>query len=77
MKYADYLAGRTTYFACQADPRFSYCLYAPQDIQHICVYVHGTYRDAEFYRNHLQDFAEAYHVLSRLALVSSWHNRSK
>jgi pimeloyl-ACP methyl ester carboxylesterase len=58
-----YLTGRTPFLACQADPRFSYCLYVPQEIRQICVYIHGTYRDATLYRDHLQDFAENHRVL--------------
>jgi len=59
------LTGRTPMFACQADPRFSYCLYVPQDIgpaerQPLAVVVHGDRRTAERYRDALTDFAEAH-----------------
>ena len=54
-----YFIGRTTYFASSVDPRFSYCLYVPEQIRHICVYVHGTTRDAASFRDRLSAFAEA------------------
>ena len=53
-----YLTGRTPFIACRADPRFSYCLYVPENPAGICVYVHGTYRDAALYRDNLISFAE-------------------
>jgi len=58
-----FLIRRTAFLAHRADPRFSYCLYAPDEIRQICVYVHGTYRDAAFYRDHLSDFAIRHRVL--------------
>ena len=58
-----FLFRRTAFFAHRADPRFSYCLYVPDAIRQICVYVHGTYRDAAFYRDHLSDFAIRNRVL--------------
>ena len=58
-----FLFRRTAFFAYRADPRFSYCLYVPDAIRQICVYVHGTYRDAAFYRDHLSDFAIRNRVL--------------
>lgn len=60
-----FLFTRTAFFAHHADPRFSYCLYVPDDIRQICVYVHGTYRDAAFFRDHLSDFA----IRNRVLLV--------
>lgn len=56
---------RTAFFAHRADPRFSYCLYVPEEIRQICVYIHGTYRDAGFYRDQLSDFA----IRNRVLLV--------
>ncbi|MDE2945704.1 MAG: alpha/beta hydrolase [Chloroflexota bacterium] len=56
-KGSPFLYGRTSFIAYSADPRFSYCLYLPDEIRRICVYVHGTYRDAAFYRDQLTDFA--------------------
>jgi len=56
-KGSPFLYHRTSYIAFGADPRFSYCLYVPDEIRRICVYVHGTYRDAAMYRDQLTDFA--------------------
>lgn len=58
-----FLYQRTSYIAYGGDPRFSYCLYVPAEIRRICVYVHGTYRDAAFYRDQLSDFAIRNQVL--------------
>lgn len=58
-----FLYQRTSYIAYGADPRFSYCLFVPAEIRQICVYVHGTYRDAAFYRDQLTDFAIRNQVL--------------
>ena len=58
-----FLFQRTSYIAYGADPRFSYCLFVPAEIRQICVYVHGTYRDAAFYRDQLADFAVRNQVL--------------
>lgn len=60
-----FLFKRTAFLAHRADPRFSYCLYVPDEIRQICVYVHGTYRDAASYRDHLSDFA----IRNRVLLV--------
>jgi poly(3-hydroxybutyrate) depolymerase len=35
----------------------------PDRIDALCIYVHGTYRDAAFFRDGLSDFAEAHHCL--------------
>ena len=58
--------GRTTMFACQADQRFSYCLYVPDSYDEegiqtypLAVIVHGTNRTAQEYRDAFVDFAEA------------------
>lgn len=56
-KRSPFLYGRTSFIAYGADPRFSYCLYVPAEIRQICVYIHGTYRDAAAYRDQLTDFA--------------------
>ncbi|MDE2634994.1 MAG: alpha/beta hydrolase [Chloroflexota bacterium] len=58
-----FLYRRTSFIAYGADPRFSYCLFVPAAIRQICVYVHGTYRDAAFYRDQLTDFAIRNQVL--------------
>ena len=61
-----YGIGATPMFACQADPRFSYCLYVPdryideQDrVWPLVVLVHGTDRPAQGYRDAFADFAVA------------------
>ena len=56
-----YDRGATTFYACQADQRFSYCLYVPEQIRAGCsllVVVHGSRRTPEKYRDLLADFAE-------------------
>ena len=62
---AYYGLGATPLFACQADQRFSYCLYVPtsypqdQDREWpLAVIVHGTDRPAQGYRDAFADFAE-------------------
>lgn len=62
-KGSPFLYGRTSFIAYGADPRFSYCLCVPDEMRRICVYVHGTYRDAAFYRDQLMDFAVRNQVL--------------
>lgn len=58
-----YAVGSTPFFHCQADARFAYCLYVPTSPQTLCVYVHGTERDVNHYRDHLGAFAEENQVL--------------
>ncbi|MYE27964.1 MAG: alpha/beta hydrolase [Chloroflexi bacterium] len=58
-----FLYRRTSFIAYGGDPRFSTCLFVPAAIRQICVYVHGTYRDAAFYRDQLTDFAIRNQVL--------------
>ncbi|GAA2848494.1 hypothetical protein GCM10010517_05740 [Streptosporangium fragile] len=62
-----YDLGRTPFFACEADQRFSYCLYVPEDYDEsghqryeLVVVVHGTDRTAAEYRNLFADFCEAH-----------------
>ncbi|MDY7102271.1 MAG: alpha/beta hydrolase [Actinomycetota bacterium] len=50
--------GRTPMIACQADQRFSYCLYVPEDYDadgdrwyRVIVAVHGTERGVQYYRD--------------------------
>ena len=55
--------GATPFWSCQADPRFSYCLYVPSQADEatrlpLFVCIHGSYRVAESYRDHLWRFAE-------------------
>lgn len=56
----------TTQFVCQADPRFSFCAYIPEDYDEsksdqysLAVIVHGSMRNAQQYRDAFVDFAEA------------------
>lgn len=57
--------GTTSFFACRADPRFSYCLYVPKgfsehetDRRRLIVVLHGSLRNAESYRNDYVAFGE-------------------
>lgn len=60
-----YQRGRIPFTACQADPRFSYCLYVPschlgqrQAEAPLLVVVHGSARTAEGFRDAFIEFAE-------------------
>ncbi|HYE49892.1 MAG TPA: alpha/beta hydrolase [Azospirillaceae bacterium] len=60
-----YDRGATPFFACQADQRFSYCLYVPSGYdpdagtdRPVLVTVHGSHRVAESYRNAYRAFSE-------------------
>jgi poly(3-hydroxybutyrate) depolymerase len=62
--------GATTFFACQYDQRFSYCLYIPlqYDVADskeypLLVVVHGSHRNAEAYRDRLADWAEEHQTI--------------
>ncbi|QJQ93855.1 MULTISPECIES: alpha/beta fold hydrolase [Halomonadaceae] len=61
-----YRRGTTTVFSCRQDPRFSYCLYVPQELDQaphtytLLVAVHGTGRTMNAYRDAFAEFAE-YH----------------
>ena len=64
LSYYDF--GRTTVYACQADSRFCYCAYIPENYNEqaenryaLAVVVHGTDRGMTAYREHFVDFAEA------------------
>lgn len=57
--------GRTTHFACQYDPRFSYSLYIPNrfseeksELFSLAIIVHGSMRNAQEYRDEFIDFSE-------------------
>ncbi|MCG7393388.1 alpha/beta hydrolase [Microvirga sp. ACRRW] len=58
-----YRTGATPFWVCQADPRFSYCLYVPEGARPsrplpLIVVVHGSYRVPEAYRDRFAKFAE-------------------
>lgn len=62
-----YQRGRIPFTACQADPRFSYCLYVPnnhldqmQSEAPLLVVVHGSGRTAEGFRDAFIEFAETH-----------------
>ena len=64
-----YETGATPLFACQADQRFSYCLYVPHGYQpegaplKLAVFVHGTGRNPFAYRDAASKFADEHHCL--------------
>jgi poly(3-hydroxybutyrate) depolymerase len=57
-----YDLGPTSVFSCKADPRFSYCLYVPQDLgqggqaPELVVAMHGTGRGFTGYRDAFEEF---------------------
>lgn len=60
-----YERGATPFFACQADPRTSFCLYVPSSYDEsgeapadLIVLMHGTERGAQRYRDEFAGFAE-------------------
>jgi poly(3-hydroxybutyrate) depolymerase len=61
--------GRTTSFACQADQRFSYCLYVPKGwneaptATRVLVAMHDSLRDNQALRDRFSDYAEASNTL--------------
>lgn len=63
-----YFLGRTPTFACQADPRFSYCLYVPPEHAErgrarILVAVHDTLRNHQAMREAFVEYAEEANTL--------------
>ena len=65
-----YDRGATPYFANRKDPRFSYCLYVPEDYEFdgtdtydLIVLIHGTARWAEHYRGAFSDFCERHRAI--------------
>lgn len=67
---SSYDFGRTTFYASQMDPRFSYCAYVPTDYaeegdeEHpLVVVVHGTLRDAAGCRDGFAAFAETHRCI--------------
>lgn len=61
MRPPGYFTGRTPSFACQADQRFSYCLYAPcrTPPRVLLVAVHDTLRNNQSLRDAFAEHAEA------------------
>ena len=64
-RISSYGLGRTAFFACQFDQRFSYCLYVPNNFDEdgtatypLAVVVHGSLRNAAESRDAFIDFAE-------------------
>jgi poly(3-hydroxybutyrate) depolymerase len=64
-RLSHYDFGRTTVFACQADPRFAWCAYLPESYKEdagtaypLLVSVHGTLRDMAAYREVFVPLAE-------------------
>ncbi len=59
--------GRTPSFACQADPRFSYCLYVPRAPEpaatRMLIAIHDTARNNQSLRDLFADFAESTNTL--------------
>jgi poly(3-hydroxybutyrate) depolymerase len=59
----------TTQYACQADSRFSYWMYVPQDYRDeagpypVIVPVHGTHRRGMMYRDQFSPFAEKHQCI--------------
>lgn len=56
--------GRTPFYACQYDQRFSYCLYVPRNYDEnkkypLVVIIHGTERASQQYRDKFIDFAKS------------------
>lgn len=65
-----YDIGATPFFALQRDPRFSYCLYVPEDYREegeeryrLIVLVHGTERAAGTYRDAFIEFADRHRCI--------------
>jgi poly(3-hydroxybutyrate) depolymerase len=61
MRTPGYFTGKTPSFACQADPRFSYCLYVPRQapVRSMLVAVHDTLRNNQALRDAFAEHAEA------------------
>ncbi|MBE1559335.1 hypothetical protein [Nonomuraea africana] len=66
-----YDLGRTPFFACQADQRFSYCLYVPEDYDErgakrydLVVLVHGTDRTAGEYRDRFAAYCDEHDCIA-------------
>lgn len=70
-KLSEYELGQTTVFACQADQRFSYCLYVPRALTEpgareraaVLVAVHGSGRGNQVMRDAFMPLADALGVI--------------
>lgn len=70
-KLSEYELGQTTVFACQADQRFSYCLYVPRALSEpgareraaVLVAVHGSGRGNQVMRDAFMPLADALGVI--------------
>lgn len=69
-KLSAYDYGHTTVYAAQADPRFAWCAYVPEDYREsgeqryqLVVAVHGTGRFMTLYRDSLAGFAERHKAI--------------
>jgi pimeloyl-ACP methyl ester carboxylesterase len=78
IKLSAYDFGRTTVYASQLDPRFSYCAYVPEgydesgtDSYRLMVTVHGTLRDIQTYRDAFIPFAEQHRTIVLAPLFPS------
>lgn len=64
-----YSTGRTASFACQADQRFSYCLYVPAACRaepaaaRVLVAIHDSLRDNQSLRDRFAEYAESTNTL--------------
>ena len=66
--HSPYHVGQTVSFACQTDPRFSFCLYVPPGYRQaqgtrILVAIHGTERNNQLLRDLFAPFAEAHNTI--------------
>ncbi|HOF99706.1 MAG TPA: alpha/beta hydrolase [Clostridia bacterium] len=69
MKMDPYAVGSTAMFACQYDPRFSYCAYIPSNWTPegepltMLVIVHGSGRTPQHYRDVYKEFAQEHGLI--------------
>lgn len=73
LSYYDF--GKTVFYACQADERFSYCCYIPEEYDEtsdkhypLLAVVHGSERMPETYRQQFVAFAEQHNIVVLLPL---------
>ena len=61
---AIYATGKTTFYACKKDARFSYCMYVPPDYKatnkppKLIVSMHGTLRMVTVYRDAFAEYVK-------------------